>query len=186
MYFSKKYPYVFIASVATIIAGVLHATVVAKAHISIPPEFIFFVVTGVLQIAWGVNYFYHRTQNMYFAGAVLNLGLTFFWLTARVFPAPFADTPETIQMLGILTAFVQIIAFAASFWSLYRFHKATILSSIMLVVLSAVLAGIGYVTSKNGEGMMLKIWPQIEEVEHGHGAEADPHDDEEEIGPHDD
>ena len=170
-YFSRQYPYVFIASITTIIAGILHATTVAFEHIDITPEFWFFIVSGIAQIAWGVNYFYHRTSNMYFVGAVLNLGLTFFWLSARVFPAPFSDTPETIGTIGIVTALIQVVAFAASFWSLYRCGITTIKSVALLLVLSIILGWIGYATAKMSENMLLQIWPAIENTPHGHGEE---------------
>ena len=183
-----KYPFVLLASVATIIAGILHATIVAYDHAGIPPEFWFFVVTGVMQIAWGINFFYHRTSNMYFVGSVLNLGLTFFWLSARLLPAPFADAPESIEVLGIVTAIIQIVAFGATFWALYRFHRTTITSVFLLVLLSVVLGGIGYASAKVSEGLLLQMWPEIEEAAHGHGEETedDHDDDEEEPDDHDD
>ncbi len=189
-HFSRQYPYVFIASVTTIVAGVLHATTVAFEHVDIPPEFWFFIVSGVAQIIWGVNYFYHRTSNMYFVGAVLNLGLTFFWLSVRLFPAPFSDVPETIGTLGIVTALVQLTAFGSSFWSLYRFGITTVKSIAFLLILSLALSWIGYITAKTSEGILLQIWPGIEEAPHGHGEEeaghSDDNDDVESQEEHDD
>jgi hypothetical protein len=179
-----KYPFVVIASITTIIAGILHATTVAFEHAAIPPEFWFFIVLGVTQVVWGLNFFYHRTSNMYFVGSVLNLGSTFFWLAVRIFPAPFSDVPEEIRWIGIITALIQVIAFAASFWALYRFHRTTVLSIVSLLVLSSFLAGLGYVTAKSSEGMLLQIWPEINEAPHGHGDEAeDEHTEEEDSDP---
>jgi len=177
-----KYPFVLLAALSTIVAGVLHATLVAFAHITVPPEFWFFLITGSLQIIWGLNFLYRRTPNMYFVGAVLNLGLTFFWLFVRLFPAPFSDTPESIQLLGIVTAIIQLIAFAASFWALYRFHKTTMFSILALIVVSLAMADIGYMAAKGSEGLLLKIWPEMADTPHGHGAEAteDNHDEDEE------
>ncbi len=163
-----KYPFVLTASLATIIAGVLHTTVVAFEHVGVPPEFWFFIITGTIQILWGANFFYRRTPNMYFVGAVINLGFTFFWLAVRVFPAPFSDSPESIELLGILTAVIQIIAFVASFWALYRFHQTTFFSVVTLIIFSFIIAGIGYTTAKSSETMFLKIWPEIEEASHEH------------------
>ncbi len=170
----------FIAATFTILAGILHAGPVAAEHWNIPPEFWFLFLSGVLQIAWGINYFYHRTPNMYFAGAVLNLGLIFFWLSARLFPAPFLDVPETIETIGIVTALIQLVAFGASFWSLYRFKLVSLLSVALLLILSIALGGLGYATSKTSENMLLQIWPSIEEgAGHGHGEEAeDDHEEE--------
>tara|TARA_B100000745_G_scaffold288234_1_gene225501 strand:+ start:1233 stop:1823 length:591 start_codon:yes stop_codon:yes gene_type:complete len=170
-YFSRQYPYVFIASITTILAGILHATTVAFEHVDVPPEFWFFIVSGIAQIIWGVNYFYHRTSNMYFVGAVLNLGLTFFWLSVRLFPAPFSDAPETIGTIGIVTALVQLVAFGASFWSLYRHGITTVKSVVVLLALSIVLGWIGYATAKVSEDMLLQIWPDMENAPHGHGEE---------------
>ena len=187
-YSYMKYPYIFIAASTTIIAGLLHTTIVAWQHSNIPPEFWFFVITGVAQILWGLNFFYHRTSNMYFVGSVLNLGLTFFWLAVRTLPAPFADGPENIEVLGIVTALIQIVAFIASFWALYRHHKTTIMSVFLLVGLSFVLGVFGYATAKSSEDMLLRLWPEIYEASHGHGGEDDsaktPHDDLEEDQDH--
>lgn len=178
-HFSIKYPFVFIAATFTILAGVLHAGPVAAEHWNIPPEYWFLFLSGVLQIAWGINYFYHRTPNMYFAGAVLNLGLTFFWLSVRLFPAPFSDVPEPIETIGMVTALIQLVAFGASFWSLYRFKLVSLISVALLLILSIALGGLGYATSKTSENMLLQIWPSIEEsVGHGHGEETeDEHED---------
>tara|TARA_B100000508_G_scaffold36168_3_gene28005 strand:- start:3844 stop:4467 length:624 start_codon:yes stop_codon:yes gene_type:complete len=177
--FSRQHPYVLIASITTIMAGILHAGPVAAEHASIPPEFWFLFLSGILQIAWGINYFYHRTPNMYFVGAVLNLGLTFFWLSVRLFPAPFSTAPEGVEMIGVVTAFIQIVAFAASFWSMYRFRLVSAFSVAFLLVLSLVLGGLGYVTAKTSEDALLKIWPDIQEGGHGHGEETeDDHDEE--------
>lgn len=176
-----KYPFVLVAATATVLAGILHATTIAVEHSSVPPEFWFFIVAGLMQIVWGINFFYHRTPNMYFVGSVLNLGLTFFWLAARLMPAPFVDNPETIEMIGVITAIIQIVAFIASFWALYRFHRTTIISILALITLSVVLGGIGYTTAKMSEDSFLKLWPEINETPHGHGNESASHNDKEMI-----
>ena len=175
MHAVTRHPYALAAALASIAAGFLHGTLIAAAHAGIPPAFLFFLLSGFLQVAWGAQFLHRRTLGWFYAGAVLNAGLTFFWLLSRTLPAPLADAPEPIAPLGILVAMIQLIAVATSFWCLYRAHTVTYARLALVILCSLALAAIGYAAAKGGEEALRALWPEMEEGAHhdsadeGHG-----------------
>lgn len=81
---------VFIATATSIIAGVLHGTVVAFEHVAILPlETIFFIAGGVAQIVFAVLFYRSRSMKYAIATFSVNGGLAALWVIVRVFRAPF-------------------------------------------------------------------------------------------------
>jgi hypothetical protein len=98
-----------IASVLSIIAGLLHTTIVAFQHIATPPlETIFFLTGGIVQFGLGVLVL--SSKKFKHAGAlfVVNGVLSSFWVLTRVFRAPFMDSPEGIVTLGLSIFLLQL------------------------------------------------------------------------------
>ncbi len=171
MYAITRHPYALAAALASIAAGLLHGTLIAVAHIGIPPAFLFFLLAGLLQVSWGAQFLYRRTLGWFYAGAVLNAGLTFFWILTRTLPAPLADAPEPIAPLGIVVAMMQLVAVAASFWCLYRAHATTYARLALVILCSLALAAIGYAAAKGTEEALRALWPEMEEGAHRDSAD---------------
>ena len=173
MHAVTRHPYAFAAALTSIAAGLLHGTFIAAAHIGIPPAFLFFLLAGLLQIAWGLQFLHRRSPGWFYAGTVLNMGLTLFWLLTRTLPAPLADAPEPIAPLGILVAMIQLIAVAASFWCLYRTRTVTYARLALVILCSLALAAIGYAAAKGGEETLRALWPNMEEGTHRDSADEE-------------
>lgn len=173
-------PYVVIASLATLVAGILHVTLVASEHKDIALEMIFFISIGLAQILWAV-WFYSskRFKEAYFAGLVLNGAVLVVWLLSRTVEPPFGGDVEEFGQLDIIIALLQVIAIVASAYCVAVLSKPKdrkkqwMLAIIVPVISGMLLFAGGRVTAEVFD---------IDVSEHGHGAvvEDDHHDDEEE------
>jgi len=129
------------AALATGIAGLLHATLASQAHQSIPPEWMFFIAAGVVQIIITIAILIHSNKTAHIAAILVNGALTMFWLLTRTLPAPFLDAPEHIGALDAAISILQIIAIIASLNCL-KLNKKT---SLKLIVGSLILGLFGYI-----------------------------------------
>ena len=149
--------YIYIAVIASVLAGVLHGFFVSVQHIEIAPEFWFFILIGLAQIAWGGSFYFKQSPSFYFIVAILNGSVTVFWLSTRIFPAPFATLPESFYSLGILIGILQVITFITSYFATRKYYNITLKLLILAILLSLILGFIGYYVAKSSEALALLL-----------------------------
>ncbi len=112
---SSVSPYVLIASLATLLAGVLHLTYVAAIHKDVVLEMLFFIAIGLAQILWAI--WFYRAKDMrraYLAGLVVNGSVLVVWLLSRLYEAPFGGEVEAFGTLDTVLAVLQAISLVLS------------------------------------------------------------------------
>jgi len=198
--------FVSIAAVLSLIAGILHATLIAFEHVApLPLETLFFFGGGIVQIFLSILYI--KTHRLKYALPlfVVNGSIAFLWVVTRLFRAPFMDTPEEVGALGLLVFVFEltaIILLAIWKWShrhrIRKVHGYEFMHIILGLLVVSFFAG----AAVYGGGLVgEKILPERTLI-HGHGGDDDhsdvephvdevPHDDEGEddhvdIVPHDD
>ena len=149
----------------TFFAGLLHAGLASRAHVSIPPEFLFFIVIGVAQmfVAW---WMWCGSKVAYVFGVLLHGSLTVMWILTRVLPAPFLSAPEHAGVLDVSIALMQVFAI----FSIVRcamFDR----KRIFLLIMSSLFAGI--VMYGSAVGVAHYIFPDIDVSDHHHASKSE-------------
>lgn len=115
----------YLASIFSIIAGGLHATIVAFEHVAtLPLETVFFLVGGIAQIVFAVLFL--RSKRVKHAGVlfVVNGALASVWGLTRMFRAPFMDTPEGVGALGLSVFLLELGTMASiAIWKWSKKHS---------------------------------------------------------------
>jgi len=181
MKIDKQTIYIYVTGVGSVIAGFLHATVVAFAHVApLPLETVFFVLFGVVQLFLGV--LVTRRARLKYMGSlfVLNGALAIVWLLSRVLRAPFMDTPESVRTLGLFVFGLEVVAMmgaAAWKWSekgrIHQVHGYSFAHVLSLLLLVAVLSGSGMF----GTGRLGEVFLPDRALTHSHGHEEVGHED---------
>ncbi|PSO45793.1 MAG: hypothetical protein BRC22_00465, partial [Parcubacteria group bacterium QH_9_35_7] len=167
-----------IASVLSIIAGLLHATIVAFQHIATPPlETIFFLTGGIVQFGLGVLVL--SSKKVKHAGAlfVVNGALSSVWVLTRAFRAPFMDSPEGIGTLGLSVFLLQLGSMLSiGIWkwlqrySIKEKHGYSYAAVIVGVVVLSLLSG-SFVYASGGLGEVVMPNRNLEH-NHAHGGHS--------------
>jgi len=119
-------PYIGLAALAALIAGLLHLTVVAAEHTSAIPEMLFFIALGVAQIFWA--YWFYTTEkprDTYIAGLIINGATLMVWFVSRMYQPPFGGDAEAFKQLDIIIATLQIAAIFISTYCVAMLVKQT-------------------------------------------------------------
>jgi hypothetical protein len=179
-------------------AGVLHL-IVAPGHIEhAPAHGLFFIITGVLQIAWAILFWRSGSQALSKLGFVMALWLVLLWAVTRFFFAPFGHGPEEVDVSGLATKACEVICAIALALLLVSTAAATGASSrrawrtvIALVVAAVLVTALTYGVARAAEPYLPGLTaPEAHEheeapgVEHEHDAEQ-PHEHEDEATPAD-
>jgi hypothetical protein len=107
-----KFSWVAASAIFTIIAGIIHLTVISEHWSHTPAHSLLFIVAGLMQVAWGISFWSKPTTRLFYAGMVLNGGLITLWAITRVLPAPFGHGPEAVDAWGIGCKLVEMLGIA--------------------------------------------------------------------------
>lgn len=163
----------YITSIFSIIAGLLHSTLVFLRNMGATPplEAIFFFVGGVVQIGLAIFLLKSRSLKSAMALFVVNGLLAMLWITTRVFRAPFMDSPKGVGILGLFIFIFELIAMVSvGLWKwskrhdlkeLYGYSYIGVVTSVLM--LSLVFSSVVYAGGRIGE----KIMPN-RELKHEH------------------
>jgi hypothetical protein len=102
-----------LASFAIGAAGLVHLVLAPQHYAHAPAHGIFFAMAGLAQIVWAVAFLRQPTAQMYYAGLALAGSLIVLWGFTRVFPAPFHDTPEAVDISGIICKISELVGLGA-------------------------------------------------------------------------
>jgi hypothetical protein len=164
-----------VAAIAIGFAGVLHI-VTAPAHWQhAPAHGLFFVIAGLVQIAWAVAFIRRPSPHLSYAGLVMAVGLVALWGMTRLLPAPFGHGPEEVDAAGLACKLSETVGALALALLVYQAWLANsgraaawrALAAVMVV--SLVLGGIGYGVARASE-------PLFPALAAPHEAEEDHHD----------
>ncbi|MEX2143834.1 MAG: hypothetical protein WD740_04510 [Anaerolineales bacterium] len=101
------------ASIALGAAGLIHLFLAPQHYAHAPAHGIFFAVAGLAQIVWAVAFIRKPSMRLYYAGLALAGGLVVLWGLTRVFPAPFHDQAEVVDLGGIVCKLSELAGLGA-------------------------------------------------------------------------
>lgn len=167
------------ASGAMFLAGVFHLLIVPHHWEHAPAHGIFFVIAGLVQIAWAIAFWRSGSRSLAQVGFVLALGLIVLWGMTRVVAAPFGHGPEEIDAAGVATKVCEIacgvslaVLLASTLFVPGRRPAWTTL--VGLSVLAVVLAGVTYEVALAAQPAFPALAGSSAEHEH-HESEAEGH-----------
>jgi hypothetical protein len=85
-----------------IVAGLIHLAIVPIHWTHAPIHGAFFVLMGLIQIAWGIAFWRQPSMTLYRLGVLLAGALITLWLITHFLPAPFEHEPGSIDTYGII------------------------------------------------------------------------------------
>lgn len=86
----------------TILAGIIHLILVPVHIEHAPPHGLFFLLIGLVQIAWGIRVWRQPGFRLYHIGAVMAGWLIVLYGVTRWLPAPFTPGPEAINTIDLV------------------------------------------------------------------------------------
>ena len=174
-----KHSILLIAGISTILAGAIHATLVALAHVApLPIETIFFVFAGLLQIVIAKSVI--RTGRLKHTAALfsINGALVVLWVLSRTLRAPFMNSPESINTLGVLVVLLQGVSIASVTllkWMdkerIRHIHGYSFAHVCSILLLASLLSGFGIF----GGGRVGEIFLPDRTLDHSHGGVGHGH-----------
>jgi uncharacterized membrane protein HdeD (DUF308 family) len=100
--------WVFMSGLMVFLAGVVHLVIAPYHFEHAPAHALFFGLSGVIEIIWGLNFWRRPSKNKLGFGIVVAISLIVLWAITRVLPAPFTDVPEEIDLGGIIDKLLEI------------------------------------------------------------------------------
>ena len=110
----------FAASTLLFADGILHLDLVGE-HLSTLPFAVFFMAAGAVQLVLGFALFRGRPL-VYLLSILVTVGLIGLFFLSRLVAVPFAEGPEGIEALGVLSKAVEFGALVALGFLLYRWR----------------------------------------------------------------
>jgi hypothetical protein len=158
-----------------LLAGVLHLMVVRDHWGHAPAHGLFFLIAGIVQIAWSIAFLRSSSETLGRLGFLVSLVLVLLWAVTRVLPAPFGHGPEEVDTPGVLTKLCEIAcaaslglfiaASAASASSATNQPRRAVWRPIVgLVVAAFVLTGLTYRAARAAEPLLPSL--SAEAAEH--------------------
>jgi hypothetical protein len=145
-----------------LLAGVLHLMVVREHWAHAPAHGLFFLIAGIVQIAWSIAFLRSSSEALGRLGFLVSLVLVLLWAVTRVAPAPFGHGPEEVDTPGVLTKLCEI-ACAASLGlfitasatgATNQLRRAAWRPIVALVVAAFVLTGLTYGVARAAEPLL--------------------------------
>lgn len=127
-------------------AGVIHLWIVPEHWRHSQAHAVFFLLVGVVQIAWGVAVWRRPSTRLYYIGAGMAGWLIVLYGITRWLSAPFGHGPEEIDMIGIVTKVFEglgMIALVILIFQDLNFRAGRLLArkAIALILLISFVAG---------------------------------------------
>lgn len=168
---------IYIATVLSLIAGMLHTTIVAFEHVApLPLETLFFLVGGLAQIILSVSVLQTHRLKYVLPLFVVNGGIAFLWLLTRIFRAPFMETPEEVGTLGLLVFLFEVIALVLlSIWKWSQRHRIREVHghAVIHIMTAAFVLSLVSGTSVYGSGMLGEVIMPDRTLVHSHARDND-------------
>ena len=173
------------SAVATILAGMIHLVIAPVHWAHAPAHGLFFLIVGILQIAWGILVWRQPSTELYYVGVVMAGWLIVLYALTRVFPAPFGHGgPEVVSTIDIVCKFCEGLGMATLAILIFQgalltAGRKTAWRAIgLIVLLSFIAAFTTYSAAIAAEPLLPSLSGQAEENHHEEGApesEEHPH-----------
>lgn len=98
-----------IAAIALALAGLLHLVIAPTHWEHAPAHGLFFVISGLAEIAWAIAFIRRPGLKLSIAGLVMAVGLVVLWAISRIWPAPFGHGPEEIDPYGLICKLTEAV-----------------------------------------------------------------------------
>ncbi len=141
------------ASGFMIIAGIIHI-MIAPAHWQhAPAHGLFFALSGMAQVIWGIVYWRKPTSALRNFGVIMAGALIALYVITRIFSAPFGDEPGELEFTGIASkvmegaALISLAALSVSGEESRRTKISRWVDVGKIVALSFVVGGLAYQVS---------------------------------------
>ncbi len=134
--------WVFMSGLMIFLAGIVHLVVAPDHFDHAPAHALFFVVSGIVEIIWGLAFWRKPTKDMLVFGLLIAVSLIALWAITRVLPAPYTGVPEEIDLGGIIDKLLEVAG--VIFLSLAALHGPESRRAglfVMETVLIAVILG---------------------------------------------
>lgn len=162
----------FLAFLFSIVAGILHTTIVAFEHVATPPlETIFFVFGGIAQVGIAVWFLVKKSFKVSIALFIANGALASVWVLTRLFRAPFMDTPEGVGTLGLSILLLELGSMiSTAIWKWLQKHniREAYGYSYAVVVLGAVVLSLTFGSFVFASGRLGEVVMPDREINHNH------------------
>lgn len=162
------------AAVAMFAAGIIHLNIISYHWNHAPAHGIFMLVSGMVELAWVAVFLRRPNLQTSTAGAIIAISMVLLWTVTRVFPAPYGDGgPEDIDVSGLVSKLVELMAAGALFTLLYQFYLVDMRRSrawqilVAILVAGLALGGIGYGAARASEPLFPDL-VQSEYLPHYH------------------
>ena len=176
-----------------IVAGLIHLVIVPIHWAHAPIHGAFFVLMGLIQIAWGIAFWRRPSVALYRLGVLLAGGLITLWLITRFLPAPFEHGPGPVDLSGIICklaeglGIVTLVAIVVTGATSPEMRRSAWRMAAILVVAAFLIGwaayGAGLVLEPALPGLQAAEDHHQEQSEHDHGttehqeeAETEHHD----------
>jgi hypothetical protein len=158
-----------------LLAGVLHLYVVRDHWDHAPAHGVFFLIAGLLQIAWSIAFLRSDTQILRRFGFVGVLVLVLLWAATRIIPAPFGHGPEEVDLPGVATKLCEVACAAAlglliAASAAAQPHRTAWRPVVALAAAALVLTGLTYGVARAAEPILPGL--SAEAAEHHEHDEA--------------
>ena len=94
-------------------AGLIHLAIAPLHWGHAPAHGLFFALSGVAQIVWGIAFWRRPSVALCHAGIIIAGGMITLWAITRGFPAPFGDEPGEIEITGLASKLLEGLGLAA-------------------------------------------------------------------------
>jgi hypothetical protein len=101
------------ASGFMIAAGLIHLVIAPLHWAHAPAHGLFFALSGIAEVAWGIAYWRKPLALMRYIGVVMAGGLITLWVITRLLPAPFGDEPGEIEAIGVALKLIEGLGLVA-------------------------------------------------------------------------
>jgi hypothetical protein len=98
------------AAILLLLSGIIHLLIIPHHWQHAPAHGIFMGIIGVIEIIWAVVFWLKPTNILAQAGVIISVGCITLWGITRIFPAPFGQGPEEVDVSGIITKVLEGIA----------------------------------------------------------------------------
>ena len=92
------------------LSGLIHLAITAEHSLHAPAHGLFFAVLGVAQLGWAVAYWLVPSRWLRWSGLALTGGMIVLYALTRGFTAPFQDSPEEVEPIGLLSKALEAMA----------------------------------------------------------------------------
>jgi hypothetical protein len=160
-----------VAAVAVAIAGVVHILIVPQHYQHAPAHGIFFLIAGLVEIAWAFAYFRTPSRRLLHVGIVLGASLLVLWLLTRSLPVPFGHAAEPVDTWAVVCKLSELVGVVALAILGYQTlgegttRRANARALVLALVLGLAIGSATYVAARAAEPLLPAL---AAEDEHQH------------------